>query len=216
VLFRQNYRCYDLRGGGAPDQWLTEQGQGEHKVMIFTVIYGGGLVFGPYPILNRPYNSVEYVRMLEEDVLPEIQAVLGPRKWRRCIFQQVGFLSFLSSYTQDGATIHTSNLAINFLHEVFGDRVMSGRRIGAGGYDWAPNSPDLSPCDFWFHGFLKANLYKPMPPTIPELLRRAENIYDQLNNDERPMIRRAVFSMRRRARECMAQGGGHFEGKNRA
>jgi len=63
---------------------------------------------------------------------------------------------------------------------------------------------------------LQANLYKPMPPTIPELLRRAENIYDQLNNDERPMIRRAVFSMRRRARECMAQGGGHFEGKNRA
>ena len=40
VLFRQNYRCYDLRGGGAPDQWLTEQGQGQHKVMIFTVIYG--------------------------------------------------------------------------------------------------------------------------------------------------------------------------------
>ena len=97
-------------------------------------------------------------------MLPEIQAVLGPRKWRRCIFQQVGFLSFLSSYTQDGATIHTSNLAINFLHEVFGDRVMSGRRIGAGGYDWAPNSPDLSPCDFWFHGFLKVGTPAPVSP----------------------------------------------------
>ena len=28
-------------------------------------------------------------RMLEEEVLPEIQAVLGRRRWRECIWQQV-------------------------------------------------------------------------------------------------------------------------------
>ena len=54
---------------------------------------------------------------------------------------------------QDGATIHTSNMACNFLNDVFGQRVMSGRRQQ--GVDWAPNSPDMSPCDFWLHGHLK-------------------------------------------------------------
>ena len=42
---------------------------------------------------------------------------------------------------------------MDFLGAVFGDRVMSGRRRG--GMDWPPNSPDMSPADFWLHGYLK-------------------------------------------------------------
>ena len=38
--------------------------------------------------------SVDYLlRMLRDEVLPEIQAVLGPRRWQRCIFQQVWLLN---------------------------------------------------------------------------------------------------------------------------
>lgn len=103
MFHRQNTRLYDIKGQGAPEDWCTEEGQGEPKIMVFHAIYGGGLVFGPFPIVNRPYNSAEYIRsslnwgiwifiihrMLREDILPEIQAVLGPRRWQRCIFQQV-------------------------------------------------------------------------------------------------------------------------------
>ena len=108
---------------------------------------------------------------------------------------------------------------------------MSGRRIGAGGYDWAPNSPDLSPCDFWFHGFLKVGTPAPVP-SDPDHISTAAQIApdagepvqsdahhhpraaeEDVNTNKRGMIERAVFSMRRRARECVAQGGGHFEGR---
>ena len=55
---------------------------------------------------------------------------------------------------KDGATIHTSNAALDFLQTVFGDRLMTGRRRG-GMMDWPANSPDLSVADFWLHGYLK-------------------------------------------------------------
>ena len=53
---------------------------------------GGGLVFGPYAIDNRPYNAVEYVRLLEEEVFPEIRAVLGEQEWARAIWMQVCYM----------------------------------------------------------------------------------------------------------------------------
>ena len=39
--------------------------------------------------LQTSYYSSITSRMLHEDILPDIQAVLGPRRWNRCIFQQV-------------------------------------------------------------------------------------------------------------------------------
>ena len=39
-----------------------QEAQGEPKVMVFHAISGHGLVFGPFLIRNRHYNSVEYIR----------------------------------------------------------------------------------------------------------------------------------------------------------
>ena len=45
-------------------------------------------------IIVLTLGSVDYLlRMLRDEVLPEIQAVLGPRRWQRCIFQQVWLLN---------------------------------------------------------------------------------------------------------------------------
>ena len=55
--FRQNTRAYDLRGQGAPENWFMEEGQWKPKIMVMHAIYSGGLVLGPYPIVNRPYNA---------------------------------------------------------------------------------------------------------------------------------------------------------------
>ena len=125
---------------------------------MLILLSGGGLVFGPYMIRNRPYNSAEYIRLLEEEVFPDIHGVLGDRKWQRAIWQQVCHdltcltLQFTVLF-QDGATIHTSNNSMDFIDGIFGARVLSGRRRQ--GKDWPPNSPDLTPCDFFLHGYLK-------------------------------------------------------------
>ena len=57
---------------------------------------------------------------------------------------------------QDGARIHTSNASLDFLQQAFGDRIMTGRRRGQM-MDWPASSPDLSPADFWLHGYLKVS-----------------------------------------------------------
>ena len=58
----------------------------------FKIVRRGGHVFGPYFIRNRPYNSAEYVRLLAEEVFPEIQFALGGRRWRRAIWMQVNLV----------------------------------------------------------------------------------------------------------------------------
>ena len=54
-----------------------------------SVCSGGGLVFGPYVVRNRPYNSAEYIRLLTEEVFLDMYVVVGHRKWGSAIWQQV-------------------------------------------------------------------------------------------------------------------------------
>ena len=49
-------------------------------------------MFCPYVIRNRPYNSAEYVRLLDEDVFPDILFALGARRWNRAIWMQVNLV----------------------------------------------------------------------------------------------------------------------------
>ena len=72
----------------------------------------------------------------------------------RCNFKNDDSLSTVKC--QDGARIHTSNASLDFLQEVFGDRIMTGRQRGQM-MDWPAASPDLSPADFWLHGYLKVS-----------------------------------------------------------
>ena len=37
----------------------------------------------PYVIRNRPYNSAEYIRLLTEEVFPDIQGFIGQARWAR-------------------------------------------------------------------------------------------------------------------------------------
>ena len=98
-----------------------------------------------------------------------------------------------------------------YLDGIFGARVLSDRAVR--GQPWAPNSPDLTPCDFWLHGLMKANIYAGLPPTLQHLEQAAENFFDQLNNNHRRQIKSAVRAMKKRARRCLANLGGTFEGR---
>ena len=52
-----------------------------------------------------------------------------------------------------------------------------------------------------------------MPATLQELEDNAQEAFNNLNDDHPRMLRRAVFSMKKRARACMRNGCGLFEGK---
>ena len=56
---------------------------------------------------------------------------------------------------QDGATPHTVNSVLDFLHKTFGNREMSHRypQRHQGGFFWPPLSPDLNPCYFFVRIF---------------------------------------------------------------
>ena len=46
------------------------------------------MVFGPYVIRNRPYNSAEYIRLLTEEVFPDIQGFIGQARWDQATWMQ--------------------------------------------------------------------------------------------------------------------------------
>ena len=60
---------------------------------------------------------------------------------------------------------------------------------------------------------LGAEIYHPMPHTLDELLRHAERVVDEINNQKQDMVIRAVRKMKERAQACVAVGGGVFEGR---
>jgi len=136
--------------------------------MLLGVMYGGGRLFGPYPV-PMPYNSHTYLALLQDIVFPEIRAELGERLWARAGWQQ------------DGARLHTADIVMQYLDGVFGRRVLSGRSLR--GREWAPYSPDLSPCDFFLHGYLKEKVYRPMPGNLVRLQEACNNVFMELDQD---------------------------------
>ena len=87
-------------------------------------------------------SSESYVEMLSEEFIPFL---------RKC-----GELNH-AYFMQDGASPHTANKTLNFLHDNFEDRVISGKykEQFQCGFSWPPYSPDLNPCDFFLRGFLR-------------------------------------------------------------
>jgi hypothetical protein len=71
-------------------------------------------------------------------------------------------------FQQDGATAHTSHRLLSILREMFPGHLILLR----GDIGWPARSPDLTPCDFFLWGYLKAKVCACCPGTI-ELLKEA-------------------------------------------
>ena len=100
-------------------------------------------------------------------------------------------------------TAHTAKKSMNLLKEIFGDRVISLR----GKVVWPARSPDLSPCDFFLWGFLKAKVYEHRPTTIPAL---KQAIADEIKRIPQEVITKVMNSFRSRLERCVRCGGGHL------
>jgi len=69
------------------------------------------------------------------------------------------------SFQQEGATCHTATDTINLLHTKFPGRVISRK----GDVNWPPRSCDLTSLDYFLWGYVKSQVYKNNPQSIPEL-----------------------------------------------
>ncbi|XP_043467054.1 uncharacterized protein LOC122501561 [Leptopilina heterotoma] len=58
-------------------------------------------------------------------------------------------------FMQDGAGIHRSKVALKTLRSLYGKRIIA---LGTK-REWPPRSPDLTPCDFFLWGHVKAHVY---------------------------------------------------------
>lgn len=70
------------------------------------------------------------------------------------VFPQMELKSHI--FMQDGASIHTVGLILEFLRTTFKKRWIG---IGSPWIEFPPYSPDLTPCDFFLWGYLKEKVY---------------------------------------------------------
>jgi hypothetical protein len=87
-------------------------------------------------------------------------------------------------FQQDGATAHTARRPRAIL-KVFPGRVVSLHEA----VPWPPRLPDLSPCDFFLRGYLKAEVFKHRPRSLHQL---KEAIQDEIEGISPDMLVRVM------------------------
>ena len=131
--------------------------------------------------------------ILKQNIITSIRRAYGVR-FRNCWFMQ------------DGAPAHRRLTVRDTLRAAFGNRL-----IGLGfGIEWPPRSLDLTPCDFFFWGHVKNQVFKTPPPSLEILQERIVAQFNLLKNNP-AVIRKVAHSMKTRADRCIANGG-HVEG----
>ena len=97
---------------------------------------------------------------------------------------------------------------MDYLDSVFGARMLALK--ARHGDSWAPTSPDLNPCDFFLWGYLKEEVYKPVPANMAELKQRIKNEFSAIPEF---IVRKSVLAMRDRCKKVIKVNGGTFEGE---
>lgn len=135
-------------------------------------------------------NGANYLHMLQNFFLPKLSQVAVNRD--EVIFQQ------------DGAPAHYSRDVRTFLDEKFPDRWI-GRR---GPIEWAPRSPDLTPCDFFLWGYIKSRVYATKPADLSILENR---IRDECGSITPDMLSNVGEACVKKWLLCHERGGAHVE-----
>ena len=99
---------------------------------------------------------------------------------------------------------------MDWLYSVFGDRMLALK--ARQGMFWAPSSPDLNICDFFLWGYMKEQVYKPMPVSMNALKNKITEVF---NNIPEKTVRKAVLSMKSRGQKLVMEEKGFEEKKIR-
>lgn len=132
-------------------------------------------------------NSNRYANMITEFFEPALQQRAFENVW----------------FQQDGATAHTARIVMNILRQMF-----PGQLISRGGdIVWPARSPDLTPCDFFLWGYLKAEVFKHRPRNLQDL---KQAIRDEVQRIPQAMLERVHDSFRIRLQQCIDNHGHHL------
>lgn len=166
------------------------------KVTVWCGI-AGTIVLGPYffeeatptGFVTCSVTGSRYTAMLQNYVIPELlqRNALNDIVWM-----------------QDGAPPHIATSVRRVLEQHFGDRVIS-RHFP---FPWPPRSPDLTPMDFWFWGYLKSRVYMCNPQNLSDL---KDSIKREIANIPHAMLRSALLSTVSRMQCVIVCDGTHVE-----
>ena len=147
---------------------------------------------GPF-FFTETINGQRYLTMLKEQVMPAIQ-----------LFPRIPELIFM----QDKAPPHWAKSVRNFLNEVFPMRWM-GR--GSPNHPWPPRSPDLTPMDFFYWGYLNSRVYGVSAFANLNTLR--QKIVQECDEIPQDLIRRVIEDYGHRLRQCIVCEGRSVEAR---
>lgn len=164
---------------------------GRKTVSIWCGIFRNKIV-GPI-FYDYVLNGVNYLEIL----IPEVENLLLQN------FSEAELADMI--WMQDGAAPHNIPPVQYHLNSIF--PVWIGNN---GTIKWPPNSPDLTPMDSFFWGFLKNIVYKNSNNNIQVIKDRIQLEINNLNVDTES-ISRAILNLRRRYQLCVDNNGGHIE-----
>ena len=181
---RHNSRYYSTEN----PHWSQEHySQRDPKVNVWAAIWDNKII-GPY-FIDGNLTGLKYLDLLQNVVLPPIlNEVDNFRPW----------------FQQDGAGPHFAIIVRNWLNDNFPDRWI-GR---SGPVAWPPRSPDLSPLDFFFWGYLKSRVYINRPRTLVEL---KDAIVRETATISAGMLSNVLREFEARIGHCVVAGGQQFE-----
>ena len=180
--------------------WALEQPRELHqkplhskKVTVWCAI-GKTAVIGPHFFEDHDGNAVSvtserYIGMINNFFVPELRR-------RRIPIRRVWF-------QQDGATAHTARASMGVLQHIFGDRLIS--RFAD--TPWPPRSPDLSMCDFFLWGTLKARVYQQKPRTVEDLKDSIRREVARIDNET---LEKVEANFKERLQKCVNENGCHM------
>ena len=132
-------------------------------------------------------NSEQYVAMIQEFFAPALELNAG-----------------LVWFQQDGAMAHTARRSMAVLREMFPGRLISLR----GDISWPARSPDLTPCDYFLWGYLKAEVFKHRPRTLQVLKDAIRLEVARIPHD---MLDRVMRNIRIHLHQCIDNNGHHLQ-----
>lgn len=147
-------------------------------------------IIGPF-FIDGNLTAERYLNLLRNQVVPAIRNAVGDA------FERVWF-------QQDGAPAHFGVVVREFLNQTFPNQWI-GR---TGTTEWPPRSPDLSPLDFFYWGYLKSKVYETKPANLNELRDRILNVSNSITAE---MLTNVINSLYVRLGHCVAADGQQFE-----
>lgn len=183
-------------GTEKPDEVLTAPLHSE-KVTVWMAMRRGGGVIGPFFFEdeNGDVVTVNQERYVQQALVPF---------WEK-LGEKVGADRREEWFQQDGATPHTAQKSLQWLKEKFDKRLISLKTD----VEWSPNSPDLSPLDFFLWGYMKDRVYAHKPRSTHEL---KEAIRSEARQIPQQMIDNAVTHLETvRLPMVLRRKGSHLE-----